>query len=146
MLTLHTHADINASREAVWDLLQDFSNIERWWPKGEGMKIDRVVVEGSGIGQIRHIYNAGYAAAVSEKLDTLEPDNFRYQLSIVGDPPAGLVTYQATGQLTLTGDKSCRLTYDSEFTTEKGREDEATQFLSGAYQLMFMGLKETAEG
>ena len=33
MKKLHSHHDINSPRETIWQLLIDFGNIERWWPK-----------------------------------------------------------------------------------------------------------------
>ena len=88
----------------------------------------------------RHIYNVGFDSPVSERLDALDLANHTLQLSIVGQRPAGLLHYQATGKLTVLDDGGCRLTYDSEFIAEEGREDEARAFLLGAYELMYIGL------
>ena len=144
MQELHSHHDFTASKADVWELLVDFGNIERWWPTGEVVDIDHVDLEGSGIGMTRHIYNVGFSAAVSERLDSLDMDNFCYQLSIVGERPAGLLEYQATGKIIDLNNGGCRLTYDSKFITEPGRESEAKEFLLAAYQLMYRGLESTS--
>lgn len=140
MITLHSHHDISSPIETIWQLLMDFGNIEAWWPANAPIDIARVELDGSGVGMIRHIYNVGFDAPVSERLDALDLENHTLQLSIVGERPAGLLHYQATGKLSVLDNGSCRLTYDSEFIAEEGREDEARAFLLGAYELMYMGL------
>lgn len=141
MLQIRTHHDFNAPSRVLWDYLQDFANIERWWPKDvPAVQIERVVIEGEGIGLVRHIYNKGFPTAVSERLDALDPESMTYRLSIVGDRPAGLVTYQATGHVEALGENRCRLNYESVFAVLPGREQEAEAFLRMAYDLMFQGL------
>lgn len=142
MNTIETYHDFPATKMAIWDLLQDFGNIQRWWPTGQAVDIDHVDIEGEGPGMIRHIYNVGFESAVSEQLLSIQPEDFSYTLTIVGDRPAGLTYYQATGTLTDLSDGQTRLTYTSEFEAEPGREDEARTFLLGAYALMFEGLSQ----
>jgi uncharacterized protein YndB with AHSA1/START domain len=139
MIQLHSHHDISSPIETIWQLLMDFGNIEAWWPANAPIDIDRVELDGSGVGMTRHIYNVGFDSPVSERLDALDLANHTLQLSIVGERPAGLLHYQATGKLTILDDGACRLTYDSEFIAEEGREDEARAFLLGAYELMYLG-------
>ncbi len=145
MVYLHSHHDISAPRETIWALLMDFGNIQAWWPKDAPIEIDRVELEGSGVGMIRYIYNVGFETAVSERLDALDPENHTLQLSIVGERPAGLLHYQATGKLTELDDGGCRLTYDSEFVAQEGGDDEARAFLLGAYELMYQGFDGVAD-
>ena len=145
METIDTHYDIQAPLELVWPFLENFSDIEAWWPKGEAVDIERVELEGEGIGLIRHMYNVGFPTAVSERLDFLDPENHTLKLSLVRDRPAGLLQYQATGQLTALGPDSCRLTYHAEFIAEEGQAEAAKEFLLGAYQLMFRGLEAAAQ-
>ena len=144
MVNLHSHHDISAPRDTIWGLLMDFGNIQAWWPANTPIDIERVELEGSGVGMIRHIYNVGFEGAVSERLDSLDQENYSLQLSIVGARPAGLLHYQATGKLTELDNGGCRLTYDSEFLAEEGREDEAKAFLLGAYELMYLGFDGVA--
>lgn len=147
MLQISVHHDFDAPAAALWALLEDFARIERWWPKDEpAVRIRHVELEGEGIGLIRHIYNHGFPAPVSERLDFQDPENLVYRLSIVGQRPAGLLGYQATGRIEPLEGGRCRLHYHSEFSTEPGREAEARAFLDGAYALMFKGLEATAAG
>ena len=68
MHQITVHHDFDTSTDVLWDLLSDFAHIERWWPKDiPAVQIERVDLEGEGIGLIRHIYNKGFAAPVSER-------------------------------------------------------------------------------
>ncbi|MFV0277583.1 MAG: SRPBCC family protein, partial [Parahaliea sp.] len=90
----------------------------------------------------RHIYNEGMPAPVSERLDGLEPETRSWRLSIVGDRPAGLLQYQATGTLKPLAGGGCRLSYRGEFESAQGQETQSREFLAGAYALMFAGLEQ----
>ncbi len=143
MHTIKITHDFDAPPAALWDYVQDFARIDRWWPRHDpSVQIDHVDLVGEGIGMVRHIYNVGYPDPVSERLDFLDPKTLTYKLSIVGKPPVGITYYQATGVITsLPGDR-CRLNYDSEFTTVSGLPDEAETWLRMAYSLMFRGLAD----
>lgn len=142
-------AIIEASREytvdpqPLWELIADFGNIEAWWPESGAVKIQRVELEGEGIGMTRHIYNEGMPAPVSERLDALDPASWTWRLSIVGERPAGLVSYQATGTLEPLPSGGCRIAYRGEFEAP-GAEAQAREFLEGAYALMFDGLEQAS--
>ncbi len=144
MHTIDTHHDYTVSPERLWALIADFGNIEAWWPRGGEIEIERVDLEGEGVGMVRHIYNRGMPAAVSERLEGLEPAELTWHLSIVGDRPAGLLRYRATGRIEPFEQGGCRIRYHGEFEAEPGREDEARAFLQGAYGLMLRGLEQAA--
>lgn len=139
MHTIEASREFDADANALWDLLQDFAHIERWWPQG-AIEIERVEFEGEGVGMIRHIYNVGMPSAVSERLDSLDVARKTWQLSIVGERPAGITRYQATGKIIELPGKRCRIDYRGEFTTDSDESDAARAFLQMAYDLMFSGL------
>jgi len=144
MHTIDVHYDIQAPLEQVWPFLEDFGDILAWWPEAHAANIERVELEGEGIGQIRHIYNVGFPAPVSERLDFLDLENHTLKLSIVGHRPAGLLQYQATGRLSALGPDACRMTYHSEFIAREGKAETARAFLQGVYRLMVQGLEAAA--
>lgn len=146
MLQIETYQDLDAPAGMVWALLADFADIEQWWPTDdETVMIERVELEGEGIGQTRHIYNRGFSTAVSERLDYQDPESLTYKLSIVGDRPAGLLSYQATGWIVPLPGERCRLNYRGEFTTLPDQAQEAEAFLLAAYGLMFKGLGQACK-
>lgn len=144
MLEIKVHHDFTRPVASLWALLEDFAVIDKWWPKDDpSVLIERVELEGQGIGLIRHIYNVGFVKPVSEQLDAQDAKAHTYSLSIVGDRPAGLLHYQAHARLEPL-EVGCRLHYHSFFETQAGREAEAESFLRGAYALMFRGLEQSA--
>ncbi|GAB3287473.1 SRPBCC family protein [Parahaliea aestuarii] len=142
MPVIEASHDYTVNAESIWGLLVDFGNIEAWWPTSGPVRIARVELEGKGVGMVRHIFNEGMPAPVSERLDGLDEDSLTWQLSIVGERPAGLLQYQATGTLAPLPRGGCRMAYRGEFEAAPGREEEAREFLKGAYALMFDGLEQ----
>lgn len=137
--------DFTASAACLWRLLENFADIEAWWPADEGgLPIEQVVLEGEGVGMTRHITHCGSPAVLSERLDYLDPASRTLKLSIIGDRPGGLLSYQATARLEDLAAGGCRMHYGSEFTCPPGLEDGIAGFLNGAFTLMFAGLAAAA--
>jgi hypothetical protein len=144
MSELFAQAAMDAPAHRVWALLADFGNIQAWWPRSGGLQIERVVLEGEGIGMVRHIYNQGVPQCASERLDLLDPQTYTLVLSIVGQRPGGITAYVATSRLLPLGEHACRMEHRALVTTLPGRERAVERFLQQAYALMFAGLKEAA--
>jgi hypothetical protein len=146
MPELFAQADIAAPAPRVWALLADFGNIQAWWPRDSALQIERVELEGEGIGMVRHIYNHGVPQCASERLDLLDPQTFTLVLSIVGQRPGGITAYVATSRLLPLGESACRMEHRALVTTVPGRERAVERFLQQAYAGMFDGLKAAATG
>ena len=143
-LTIRTFHVFNAPAAAVWALLADFGAIERWWPTEGELVIDRIELEGQGIGMVRRIFNRGAARAVSERLDRLDGVEKVLQLSILGPDPLRAAWYQATCRIVELDEGRCRLDYESEFTAPRGRENQSRDGIFAAYKAMFVGLQNAA--
>jgi Polyketide cyclase / dehydrase and lipid transport len=144
MPELFAQAEIAAPASEVWALLADFGNIQAWWPRDGALQIERVEIEGEGIGMVRHIYNRGVAQCASERLDLLDPQTGTLVLSIVGQRPGGMTAYVATSRLVPLGDHACRMEHRALVTTVPGREAAVARFLQQAYAMMFAGLQAAA--
>ena len=132
--------DFDVAADKIWALLVDFGEFEKWWP----IELERLEIEGEGLGMIRHLYLNGLPDPVSERLDSLDHENMILGLSIIRVMPAGMTEYNATGTITKTGPDTCRMDYRGVFEVEEGREEGASNFLLGAYETMFKGLGDTA--
>ena len=141
MPELYAQTDIAAPAARVWAILADFGNIQAWWPRDGALQIERVVLEGEGIGMVRHIYNHGVPQCASERLDLLDPQTHTLVLSIVGQRPGGITAYVATSRLLPTGPSACRMEHRALVTTLPGRERAVERFLQQAYAGMFAGLQ-----
>jgi uncharacterized protein YndB with AHSA1/START domain len=144
MPEISTTAVLDAPASAVWNLLADFGAIQRWWPSDGSAPIERVEIEGDGVGMIRHIYNRGAHQAVSERLDLLDPFDRRIVLSIVGARPVGITAYVAEGRVEPISSGRCRIHYRALVTTQPGKETKTAAAIHKTWLLMFRGLETAA--
>ena len=135
---------LKAPAAAVWRLLEDFGDINRWWPECGPNPIERVEVEGRGVGMIRHIYRSGLPTPVSERLDLIDPGTHTLMLSLVGTRPVGITAYVAEGQIRGIDAHTCRIDYRALVTTEPGREEQVQRALLKTWAAMFQGLEQAA--
>ena len=141
MHALDVSYDFDGPAAALWGILVDFAHIERWWPTDDPMvQIEKVILEGEGIGLVRHIYNLGFPTPISERLDFLDHATRTLKLSMVGALPAGLTHYAATGRIDMLPGNRCRMVYHSDFLSASGAPDEGRAFLLPVYEIMFRGL------
>lgn len=136
--------EFDSPAASIWALLEDFGAIERWWPKGGQIQIEKVELEGEGIGMVRRIYNKGMDKPINERLDFLDPENHTLILSIVGDRQGGITAYVAIGKLVETGPRQCRMDYRAYLTTLPGEEDRVSKGILFTWEMMFDGLQQTA--
>jgi len=144
MPELSTSAILEAPAQSVWEFLEDFGHIQRWWPDDGAIQIERVELEGEGIGMIRHIYNKGAKHCVSERLDLLDPETRTIILSIVGNRPRGITAYVAQGRIVDLEGARCRIDYRANVTTDPGQEEKVSKALLMTWSLMFHGLERAA--
>jgi uncharacterized protein YndB with AHSA1/START domain len=144
-LTIRTFHVFDVPAAKVWAVLADFGAIERWWPTEGPVVIERVELEGQGLGMVRHIFNRGATHGVSERLDRLDSDELVLQLSILGKDSARTPWYQATARLVELQDGRCRLDYESDFSAPRGRENQTRDGILVAYRAMFSGLQSAAK-
>jgi uncharacterized protein YndB with AHSA1/START domain len=135
---------LQAPAGEVWALLADFGAIARWWPKDGAVVIDEVVVEGSGIGMVRHIRNRSSSHAVSERLDFLEEASRTIVLSIIGERPVGIDAYVAEGHVHEVDSDTCRMDYRALVMTASGRDELVGKAIMKTWSLMFRGLESSA--
>jgi uncharacterized protein YndB with AHSA1/START domain len=135
---------IAAPADAVWQLLENFGSIERWWPSDGPFYIEHVEVEGQGVGMIRHIQNHGARHRVSERLDFIDPATRTLVLSIVGTRPFGITAYVAEGHVVEIDAQRCRLNYRALVTATPGREDKVRGNLLKTWEMMVAGLQAAA--
>jgi hypothetical protein len=125
--------------QRLWELVADFGNVEEWWPAG---MLEKVEVTGEGVGMVRSIHTI-IGIVLEEKLTAIDDEKRVLNLSIVGNLPAGIAGYKATGSVTELGDDECRLEWEGRYQVPG--EDEAAgarQFIEGAYAAMFQGLRD----
>jgi carbon monoxide dehydrogenase subunit G len=145
MAEVTTSAVLEAPAAAVWALLEDFGDIQRWWPGDGPIQMERVEREGSGIGMVRHIYNRGIPGFISERCDFLDPATRTWILSIIGTRPRGITAYVAEGHLVELDAGRCRIDYRANVTSEPGRDEQVRKGLLATWTMMFRGLEQAAQ-
>ena len=143
-MEISTTADFDSPAQSVWSLMEDFAAIARWWPRDGAIRIERVEVEGNGIGMIRHIFNIGMDKPVSERLDLVDAQNRILILSIVGERAGGITAYVAIARLEALSGDSCRLHYHAYVTAQAGKEERVKKNILFTWERMFGGLREAA--
>lgn len=135
-------SDVAAPASKVWDLIADFGALEKWWPPG---MLEKVVCEGEGVGMIRYLHISP-EMVLQEKLDVLDPNERRLELSIDGDMPIGIKNYTAIGKVVETGPSTCQLVWAGRYQVP-GPDDEAAArgFIEGAYAAQAEGVKAYVE-
>jgi carbon monoxide dehydrogenase subunit G len=144
MAEVSTSAVLAAPAEAVWRLLEDFGDIQRWWPTDGLVRIEQVATEGQGVGMIRHIKNEGARHPVSERLDFLDAASRTIVLSIIGARPPGITAYVAEGHVVAVDPSHCRIDYRALIATAPGREQQVRDAVLKTWALMFKGLELAA--
>lgn len=144
-LTSRKEEEFPVPAQTLWDLVADFGGVEEWWPAG---MLNKVEIEGDGVGMVRSIHTI-IGIVLHEKLESIDHDARALTLSIVGDLPAGMQDYNASGSVSESGDGACTLRWEGRYQVpDAGAEEGARQFIEGAYAAMFMGLRAhvTKEG
>ena len=145
MIEVVEHRLLAAPALCVWQLLEDFGSIQRWWPADGRIRIAKVDIEGAGLGMIRHIYNHGAKHAVSERLDLLDSQSRTLVLSIIGTRPPGITGYVAEGRVVDVAKNQCRMDYRALITTSGGDDEKVRSGILKTWAVMFEGLERTAQ-
>jgi hypothetical protein len=111
----HVTEEIAAPIGRVWPLLADFGHIDRLYPR-EGVDplppMDRIVLEGKGVGAIRTLYlSTGDSAR--ERLESFDDVKYSYSYSILAPALFGISGYLAVVQLTSLGASRTQVDYSS---------------------------------
>jgi uncharacterized protein YndB with AHSA1/START domain len=136
---------IAAPALSVWQLLEDFGSIQRWWPADGRIRIAKVEIEGDGVGMIRHIYNHGAKHAISERLDLLDSESRTLVLSIIGTRPPGITAYVAEARVVDVAGHQCRMDYRALITTSGVDDEKVRSGVLKTWSVMFAGLERTAQ-
>ena len=125
--------------QKLWKTVADFGAIGTWWPEG---MLEKVEVAGEGAGMVRSIHTT-VGIVLHEKLESIDHDARILELSIVGDLPAGIQDYHATGRICEGEDDNCVLIWEGRYKVPSAdAEQSARGFIEGAYGAMFSGLRD----
>ena len=94
---------------------------------------------------VRHIHTV-IGIVLQEKLESIDNEQRCLELTIVGDLPAGMSDYQASGKLHALGPDRCRIEWTGTYKVPGPEAEQAARgFIEGAYEAMFQGLADASE-
>ncbi len=138
MSQANVNKTINASAEAVWEHLSNFTGIKVGGP------IESFSYEGEGVGTIRQIGMGG--GLVVERLDVHDADAKTFAYSIINDDcPLPFSNYSATVNISDNGDGTCTVDWTGTFEPKGAPEADAISVATGIYAGAIKGARIALE-
>jgi len=134
MVSVKVSDRVEASSEKVWELFRDFGGIQRF-----SSGIEKVTVEGQGVGAVRTLTLPG-GAALQERLEAIDDAKRCLSYAIVGGP-IPVTGYLATIEVKDEG-KGCRIDWSSQFEPKGLSDDQARAMIEGVYKGGIAGVKK----
>lgn len=118
---------VNFPARLVWDLVSNFGNRD-WSPS-----IDKVVVEGEGVGAVRWMYGVGGGKPCAERLESFDDDNMAMTYSIVENSPLPLDDFLGSVKIVNAGSSSCLVDWRASGSVKGKTEAEVTEIMQTIY-------------
>lgn len=113
-----SEAIVNLNAEKVWEKLIDFGGTEKFVPD----LIEKVVVQGNGIGAVRTIYLKG-GGEILEKLTSI--DQIRLKLKfIILSTPMPIFDYEGVFTVNSQENNKCTVIFESNYEVQAVQEEE----------------------
>ena len=131
---------INAPIERVWRTASDFNGLPAWMP---GMK-DSTIEDGKApnvVGAVRRLSMAGSKDVLRERLEVLDPENFRITYSVLEGPLPVKNIVTSMHLRPITDSFGTLGEWSTQFDTAPGKEEEGEQFMARVFGAGFRALK-----
>ena len=129
MIEVQTEREYEFGADDVWAVIADFGNVS--WIPG----IEKVDLEGEGVGMIRHLTVPEYPQ-LHERLDAIDHDEKVLEYSIPAVEYIGVKNYGARAQVIELGPGRCRVLWSCKAEAEGTPEAEARDKVRAFYQAM----------
>ena len=139
MASVSKMARINASADAVWEVVRDFGGVAKWIGPVTGC-----TMAGEGVGAVRTVTLEG-GAEVQERLEALDDGARSLSYAIVSSP-LPIENYLSTIQVSAASDDECEVAWSSTFDVAPADEAEMKTLVAGVYTAGFEGLKKLLGG
>ena len=127
---------INASPENVWEIISQFSGIEKFVPA-----IVKSQCKGTGEGMARKC-TMGNGASFDETLLRLDHQNMELQYKVHDPSPLPFSNYISNMKVIAIDSKKCEVSWNCTYNVESGTAEEADKMLSGLYISGIEGLEK----
>lgn len=113
-----SEATVNLNAEKVWKKLIDFGGTEKFVPD----LIEKVLVEGNGIGAVRTIYLKG-GGEILEKLTSIDQIRLKMKFIILSTPMP-VLNYEGVFTINSQGNNKCTVIFESNYEVQAVQEEE----------------------
>lgn len=129
---------INASADAVWEILGNFRGIQ------PGPGIDDVIYAGEGVGMTRQMVTPN--GDVIERLDRFDPQARQFAYAIINDGgPLPFANYSAAVAVNDNGDGTTTVEWTGTFEPRGVDEEKAVKIATGVYTRAIDGARKALE-
>jgi len=137
MLKAHVTDTVDASADAVWELLSDFTGFDKIVPD----LVASCVGEGYGLGAVRDIttVDGDTVTETQSKFDEASK-TFSYTVD-KGTLP--MKNYEATVVITGIGENKCQIDWSSNFEADSLTDEETVELISGFYKVCIAGVQNS---
>jgi hypothetical protein len=135
-MKVHVDERIDVSAEVAWPVISDFAALE-------GLaKQATMVVEGSGVGAIRTLTDAG-GGKIQERLDSLDPQQRTFSYSVINEStaPIPFTNYRAMVALRALDAHSCSIHWSGECEPRGISEAKLRPMIEEMYRAVIAFLK-----
>lgn len=132
---------INAPIERVWRTASDFNGLPAWMP---GMK-DSTIEDNKPpnvVGAVRRLGMAGTKDTLRERLELIDPDNYRITYSVLEGPLPVKKIVTSMHLRPITDNYGTLGEWSTQFETESGKEAEGEAFMARVFGAGFRALKK----
>lgn len=130
--------EVNASADAVWELVRDFGGVLKW-----SSALESCEFEGEGVGAVRTLHMPG-APAIVERLESLDDATKSFSYSIV-EGPLPLDDYLSTLKVSDRGADRCEVEWRSTFEPKGAPEEQVVGLIRGVYEGGIKGIRQALE-
>jgi hypothetical protein len=129
MVEVQIEREYEFGADDVWAVIADFGNVT--WVPG----IEKVDLEGEGVGMIRHLTVPVYPR-LHERLDSIDPDEKVLEYSTPAVKYISVKNYRARAQVIDLGPGRCRLLWSCKAEAEGAPEAESREKTRAFYEAM----------
>ncbi len=126
---------VEASADAVWDLLRDFGGVARYM-RG----LEACTSSGEGVGAVRTVRLPG-GATLQERLESLDEAGRSLSYAIIGSCPIPVTDYLSTVRVTPQG-RACTIDWSGCFEPAGVPEEQARGMIEGVYRSGITGIRK----
>lgn len=129
-----TKGVVELKRDIVWNKLIAFGGTEKFVPN----LIERVNLEGSGIGAVRNIYLKG-GEVIVEKLNLIDSINFKMEFVILSTPMP-IFEYVGIMKVNKISNDTCEVLFTSKYDIKPEKKEEIQSIIKGFQETLISNL------